>query len=109
MVISWSSGTMAQNNLSRHSPRPQDGLSVNWSSPTLARREDSHHRASSSVRTTSPGLNITSRSDEELLHERAPTSIPEHQLGSLVPATNPEHHAFVPSGDPGDAVDSRVG
>jgi hypothetical protein len=109
MVISWSSGTMAQNNLSRHSPRPHDGLGVNWSSPTFARREGPHHRASSSVRTASPGLNIASRSDEELLHERAPTSTPEYQLGSTVPATSPEHHAFVASGDPGNAVDAHVG
>src|SRR5271156_5125606 len=109
MVTSWSSGTMAQNNLSRHSPRPQDGLGVNWSSPTLVRREGSHHRASSSVQTASPGLNFASRSDEELLHERAPTPTPEPQLGSFVPATNREHHAFVASADPGDAVDARVG
>jgi hypothetical protein len=89
---------MAQTNLSRHSPRPYDGLGVNWSPPTRAQREGSHHRASSSVRTTSPGPNITFRSDEDLLQERAPTPTPEDQPGSVVA-----------NEDPGNAVDAHVG
>ena len=100
---------MAQDNLSRHSPRPYDGLGVNWPSPTRARREGSHHRASSSVRTASPGLNIASRSDEDLLQERASTSTPEGQLGSFVPATNLRRRASVASEDPANAVDAHVG
>src|SRR4051812_343457 len=100
---------MAQNDFSRHSPRPYDRLGVNWSSSTPSRREGSHHRASSSVRTTSPGLNVAFGSNEELLDERAPTSTPEHQLGSFVPATHPGRNASVAGEDPGNAVDADVG
>jgi hypothetical protein len=92
-----------------HSPRPYDRLGVNWSSPPRAQREGSHHRASSSVRTTSPGPNITFRSDEDLLQERAQTSTPEDRLGSVIPATNIGRRAPVASEDPANAVDARIG
>ena len=98
---------MAQHDSWRHSPRLYDELGTNWSSTTLLVR--SHHRASSSVRTASPEPNIASCSDEEPLCERGPTSTPEPQLGSRVPATEPGHDAFIAGADPGNTVDANVG
>lgn len=95
---------MAQSNLSSHSLSPR----INRRSPASASEDDFHHRTSSAVRTASPGINIAYSSEEELLHQRASSSTPERQLGSDVPATDPERHATVISEDPEHAVDAHI-